>query len=956
MVPWVSQGICSPSGPTARSLWVAPIVCVAVLGAIGGGARISSKANAAEFTSATRDPWWKTAASGQDDGVSEARAARLFRFLDHNDDGVVSPGEAPARFRFESWDSDGDGRITEDEWRRRWSAAHGRRLGERSGFAGRGLGAWDPDGERLDAGGSASSVRRWSARHLGESGNVQASDAHAGLEARNPSAAAEDVARHEPVVSRGAPAIGARAVQFDWILGLNGGANGGQLPARTRLSGRGTASWPRVIRGVSRVSDGGAYVSGSFFGDVRLDEERLASAGTSDILVARVSSDGRPGWTRRFGSRGMDIAPDVATDGTGAALVTGMCSDGTDFDGSVVVTQGGSDAFTAKLTPSGRVLWVRTLGGLAADSGNEICADGRDNVLVTGSAEGQLKVGSTVLPYAGGRDSFVVKYSPEGELLWARVMGGPADDQARGIATDPAGDVLVAGEFRGTMRLEQVSLTAAGPGRDVFVASYDAQGALRWARRFGAAGEDYARGIGADGQGNIYVTGVFSGEPTFGSTVLRGAAPGREQLFLMRMTPAGEVDWVQGITGPGEGHGCEIEVSPSGDSVIACDLTGELRVGDTRVAAQGRRDAFLAGFARDGSPLWVKTLEASGEAASFALAIDQSGARITTVGVFRGTIGDADHRRESSPGSSSYIARLDSSRQGQAQTVRGSSYVPGHRGPYQVEVRDTLIPAERWQSQMALRIYIPKGRGPFPLIVFVSGTGGINTTFEPTSRFLASHGYVVLHNSYPRQRGSGNDELTRQRVLDARLVLDSLDLLARQLPAVEGKIDPGAIGAMGHSSGAYITQLLGGATISTGAGYQDLRDPRIGAIVTYSGPGSGQQGLTGASWRTVSIPLLSLTGTRDRGAFGQDPAWRRDSFELSPPGNKYIAQYQGGHHGSFSGRFINSPQAKAVFEHAEMMTLAFFDAYLKKNSAASEFLRSELPESLNDARLEYHWR
>jgi hypothetical protein len=102
--------------------------------------------------------------------------------------------------------------------------------------------------------------------------------------------------------------------------------------------------------------------------------------------------------------------------------------------------------------------------------------------------------------------------------------------------------------------------------------------------------------------------------------------------------------------------------------------------------------------------------------------------------------------------------------------------------------------------------------------------------------------------------------------------------------------------------------------------------------------------------------LLSLTGTRDRGAFGQDPAWRRDSFELSPPGNKYIAQYQGGHHGSFSGRFINSPQAKAVFEHAEMMTLAFFDAYLKKNSAASEFLRSELPESLNDARLEYHWR
>jgi predicted dienelactone hydrolase len=257
---------------------------------------------------------------------------------------------------------------------------------------------------------------------------------------------------------------------------------------------------------------------------------------------------------------------------------------------------------------------------------------------------------------------------------------------------------------------------------------------------------------------------------------------------------------------------------------------------------------------------------------------------------------------------------------------------------------------------MPLRFYVPKGEGPFPLILFVAGTGGGNDTFAPTSRFLASHGYVVLHNSYERQRGLANDELTRLRISGARYMLDSLGAITQRYPSLKGKIDFQSIGAMGHSSGAYITQLLGGAWVAWNGEVQSLREPRIKAIVLYSGQGRGQQGLTESSWRSLSVPMLVLTGTRDRGAFGQDPAWRRDPFDLSPPGNKYFAQYEGGHHGSYSGRFIRDPASRAIFEHAQVLTLVFWDAYLKGNADALAFLRSGSPRTMNAASLRYDWR
>jgi predicted dienelactone hydrolase len=277
--------------------------------------------------------------------------------------------------------------------------------------------------------------------------------------------------------------------------------------------------------------------------------------------------------------------------------------------------------------------------------------------------------------------------------------------------------------------------------------------------------------------------------------------------------------------------------------------------------------------------------------------------------------------------------------------------------PHKVREVEVSIPAERWQRTMALRVYFPESGGPYPLIVFCAGSGGGNDTFGETSTFLASHGYVVLHTSYDvNARGGGNEQLTRNRVADVALALDSLDKLPGLEPALKDKIDATRIGAAGHSSDAYITQLIGGAAVVFDGRTTSFRDERVQAIVQFSGQGSNQQGLTKDSWKNLTIPMLTLTGTRDRGATGGGPEWKQEPFDLSPPGNKHHACYEGGHHGSFSGKFAGDANGRAIFEHSQRLALAFFDAYLKGDEQALALLKSEESTRWNDARLDYSER
>lgn len=290
-------------------------------------------------------------------------------------------------------------------------------------------------------------------------------------------------------------------------------------------------------------------------------------------------------------------------------------------------------------------------------------------------------------------------------------------------------------------------------------------------------------------------------------------------------------------------------------------------------------------------------------------------------------------------------------------------------GPLAVEVADglTLRDAAR-QKELPCKAYFPDADGRHPVIVFSHGFGGNKDAFSTVGHHWASHGYVVIHPTHAdglgrrdgnrdagapapgRLRAGGllaglNDpNRIADRVADIVLVLDSLGEIAKSTPALAGRIDAERIGVGGHSFGAYTAMLIGGVTVDLGGEQgRSFRDRRVRCILPISAQGTGQQGLTERSWAGLTIPMMTITGTRDRGVGGQGVDWKKEPFAFSPPGDKYLVVIDGAHHLSFGGGL--GSRDSDITDVVKLCSTHFWDAYLKDSEPARKHLQSNrMPE------------
>jgi predicted dienelactone hydrolase len=295
---------------------------------------------------------------------------------------------------------------------------------------------------------------------------------------------------------------------------------------------------------------------------------------------------------------------------------------------------------------------------------------------------------------------------------------------------------------------------------------------------------------------------------------------------------------------------------------------------------------------------------------------------------------------------------------------------PTH-GPLEVEVADdrTLRDAARGKD-VPYRVSFPKDDGEYPLIVFSHGFGGNKDAFATVSRHWASHGYVVIQPTHAdglaRRDGDGNaggatrgrlragglvaglndPDRIADRVADLVLILDSLAEIAKATPGLEGRIDAKRIGVGGHSFGAYTAMLIGGVTVDLGgAKGRSFRDRRVTCILPISAQGTGQQGLTQASWAGLTIPMMTMTGTRDQGVGGQGVEWKKEPYTFSPPGAKYLVVIDGANHFSFGGGL--GVRSSGVTDVVKVTSTLFWDASLKDSQTARAYLQSD--QLLEDA-------
>jgi hypothetical protein len=341
----------------------------------------------------------------------------------------------------------------------------------------------------------------------------------------------------------------------------------------------------------------------------------------------------------------------ITTDAAGNIYVTGRFRDRNDFDpgpGYLQLTSNGNeDIYFAKYSSTGTLLFAKSFGSTGFDEVYSIALDNAGNIYLSGAINGatDFDPGSGVsLIGATSLDIFFAKYTPAGDLLFARRVGGTGVDRALSMAVDPAtGTIYLAGQYAVSVDFDPGPATATltASSTDGFFARYDANGNYVFARRIGGTSDDQAEAIKIDASGNIYVAGAFQSTADFdpGAGTANLISAGSQDAFLAKYNPNGLYLFANRMGSTSTDIAKALAVDATGQVIISGEYRGVVDFGpdplNHRLTSVGNSDVFIAKYDTNGDCLYARSIGGTNNDFNNSLAL--VGTDVIIAGQFSGT-------------------------------------------------------------------------------------------------------------------------------------------------------------------------------------------------------------------------------------------------------------------------------------------------------------------------------
>jgi len=294
---------------------------------------------------------------------------------------------------------------------------------------------------------------------------------------------------------------------------------------------------------------GNAYTTGMLKDTLTFGAFTLSGYGIN-MYLAKYDINGNAVWATQSNSNGIwrqafAYGNSVAVNANEETYVSGWYYDSIKF-GSILLTCPVSNFFLTKYDPNGNLLWAKqpVCEGGSLGYGCDVVLDASGNAYATGFFSGTVSFGSFTLKVGTHVNSavFVAKYDPNGNVIWAT----QSEISGRGysLALDNSGNVYVTGIFQNNISFGSVSLVSSG--NSMFLVKYDINGNVIWARQPSLAGSNsavYSKSMAVDASGGIYVTGYFFDTVSFATNIL-SAPQFAGGAFLTKYDTSGNVIWV----------------------------------------------------------------------------------------------------------------------------------------------------------------------------------------------------------------------------------------------------------------------------------------------------------------------------------------------------------------------------------------------------------------------------
>lgn len=377
-----------------------------------------------------------------------------------------------------------------------------------------------------------------------------------------------------------------RARTSDAFLTLLSWRDGGLIYDWTAVFGGWDADVPEALT----YGEKGVWLAGYFFETADFDPGHgdvwRSSNGERDMFVMLLSWRGELLWVNTIGGPSDEWPYEIQSSPLGDSFVIGAFSGSVEFDpgvGEDYHTSEGAAVFVTSYADDGSYRWTRTLQPNLSPSGYGVGVSGGDHLLIDGFFEETMDVdpgpGELLLTARGDTNGLLSMWTPNGEHVWSRQIGGPGSAAVADATFDHEGHVLAVGWFT-----DEVDFNDAGPpdvhvsqgGLDAFLSRFTPDGQYEWTVTWGGAGEeDFADHLAAHENGDISVSGYFQDTADFDPSegVLELTAVGNRDMFLLRFTCPSECSELlkhRAVGGVGIVKSKLVTTLPGGRATVEC--------------------------------------------------------------------------------------------------------------------------------------------------------------------------------------------------------------------------------------------------------------------------------------------------------------------------------------------------------------------------------------------------
>ena len=275
---------------------------------------------------------------------------------------------------------------------------------------------------------------------------------------------------------------------------------------------------------ISTDGSGNIYRAGTLSASTDLDPSsatfNVSSLSSPGIFISKYTANGNFVWAQTIpGSIGTSLGISVMnTDVNGNTYIMGRAT-----------SNGITSLYMLKYDTNGNNLWTKQING--GNVSRRIVFDNQGNFYVTGRISGTSTIDFDPSPFGTANlipnnsiSSFIAKYSPQGDYIWAKTLAqtGSLSDENETDIQIKNNSLYISGLFAGTIIFNSATNEAFESlgGINGFVAKYDLNGNYQFAGIFvnndiNFSDVSASESVTVDNDGNFYVTTYFQGSIDF---------------------------------------------------------------------------------------------------------------------------------------------------------------------------------------------------------------------------------------------------------------------------------------------------------------------------------------------------------------------------------------------------------------------------------------------------------